>query len=406
MICLPIDALPEQLVHRTKTTRSVVSAASGVGSHRISNFTNADTEGHPHASILDDPNAQQRAAQNASMFSRYRSDVHAMRAAIEHKAQEVGQAVIQRAQDVEKVRQAYGATRDAVVQGAQAAGKKLEQTYDTTRDAVVQGAQAAGRKAEQIGQAAVQGAQAAGKKLEQTYDATRDAVVQGAQAAGRKAEQIGQAVVQGAQAAEKKVEQAYDATREAVVQGAQAAGRKAEQIGQAAVQGAQAVEKKLEQAYAASREAVVQGAQALEKKTSQAMDSLEKTTLAGTLGLSRNLNSALDRVGLGAPGSREVIAPQIDKPGHPGHDLFTQTQNRLREYNAERNVAMDEGQVKQLAASLAVQAHREGLTRVDRVAQGGNPAEIWASQNNSLALMPVSVNIRAGSNTAIEQSTQ
>ncbi|MDR0780591.1 MAG: peptidoglycan-binding protein [Pseudomonadales bacterium] len=99
-------------------------------------------------------------------------------------------------------------------------------------------------------------------------------------------------------------------------------------------------------------------------------------------------------------------SPQIDKPGHSDHDLFTQTQTKLREFNAELGVEMDSRHLNQLAASLAVQAHREGLTRIDKVDLGQTHQDMWASQNNSLALMPVSVNIRAGSNTAIEKSTQ
>jgi hypothetical protein len=58
-----------------------------------------------------------------------------------------------------------------------------------------------------------------------------------------------------------------------------------------------------------------------------------------------------------------------------------------------------------LAASLAVQAHRKDLTQISSVAQGRNTADIWARQDSKDWSL-ISINIKAGANTPIEQNTQ
>jgi peptidoglycan hydrolase-like protein with peptidoglycan-binding domain len=90
---------------------------------------------------------------------------------------------------------------------------------------------------------------------------------------------------------------------------------------------------------------------------------------------------------------------------HPGHDLFAQMQTKLCEFNARLGVEMAPHHLNQLAASLTVQAYREGFTRIDKVDIGQDRDQIWVLQN-SLAVMPVSVKVMTGVNTPIEQSTQ
>ncbi|MCW0460213.1 hypothetical protein NB717_001281 [Xanthomonas sacchari] len=61
--------------------RNPFSAVGGliVESHRMHNFLPVDGNGQPDRSVLEDPAAQQRAAQYAPMIGRYREDVESMR---------------------------------------------------------------------------------------------------------------------------------------------------------------------------------------------------------------------------------------------------------------------------------------------------------------------------------------
>ncbi|MCW0373344.1 lipase family protein [Xanthomonas sacchari] len=61
--------------------RNPFSAVGGliVESHRMHNFLPVDGNGRPDRSVLEDPVAQQRAAQYAPMIGRYREDVESMR---------------------------------------------------------------------------------------------------------------------------------------------------------------------------------------------------------------------------------------------------------------------------------------------------------------------------------------
>ncbi|WP_279362938.1 hypothetical protein [Xanthomonas sacchari] len=61
--------------------RNPFSAVGGliVESHRMHNFLPVDGNGRPDRSVLEDPAAQQRAAQYAPMIGRYREDVESMR---------------------------------------------------------------------------------------------------------------------------------------------------------------------------------------------------------------------------------------------------------------------------------------------------------------------------------------
>jgi hypothetical protein len=107
--------------------RPLETAALNLGSHSISNFTNTDDQGHPHPSILADPQARQRATQNAVMFDKYRHDVQTIRGALS----------------------ASGDVVQATSQGIDAARHGIAQ-------AVTHGAQAAQREAAQFGNAAQQ----------------------------------------------------------------------------------------------------------------------------------------------------------------------------------------------------------------------------------------------------------
>jgi pimeloyl-ACP methyl ester carboxylesterase len=149
-----------------KVARVVASAANSLDSHSISKFYNEDEHGNRNrGSILEDPKAQQRAAENANMFNHYRSDVYTARAVLSG----AGDVVRVAGQGYEYAHQTATAAGNGVMQGAQVVEKKAEQAYDTTRDAVVQG-----------------------------YGAARDAVVQGAQAVEKKAEQVSRTIGDGA----------------------------------------------------------------------------------------------------------------------------------------------------------------------------------------------------------------
>jgi len=199
-----------------------VAYDNALSSHVMTNFT-GDSE---HPSVLNDPQAQQRAAQNAPMFQHYRNDVLSYRADMTAVADKVGNTIRAVVSDKlvdgleEKFEQGLATDiRDIakIVEIGGEAMKKAEQAYDATRDAVVQGARVVEEKAEQA------------------YDATRDAVVQGARVVEEKAEQAYSAtrdtVVQGVRVAEKTAEQAYDTARNTMMQGAQAVEEKAEQVG-------------------------------------------------------------------------------------------------------------------------------------------------------------------------------
>jgi len=123
-------ALDAALPPPVKAARAVTAAAASLGSHGIGNFTNEDEQGHPHPSVLNDPQAQQRAAQNARMFQHYRSDVYTARAVLSLP----GDAGRVAGQGYDYVSQAVNATRDTMVQGAQAVEKKAEQVSRTVNE--------------------------------------------------------------------------------------------------------------------------------------------------------------------------------------------------------------------------------------------------------------------------------
>lgn len=86
-----IYATPEEVATLQRTgydnsrggweARNPFSAVGGliVESHRMHNFLPVDGNGRPDRSVLEDPAAQQRAAQYAPMIGRYREDVESMR---------------------------------------------------------------------------------------------------------------------------------------------------------------------------------------------------------------------------------------------------------------------------------------------------------------------------------------
>jgi hypothetical protein len=68
----------------TAASQQPVKAAliGAFSSHGIGNFANVDDQGHPHQSILADPQAQQCAAQHTTLFEQYRADVQTVRSGI------------------------------------------------------------------------------------------------------------------------------------------------------------------------------------------------------------------------------------------------------------------------------------------------------------------------------------
>jgi hypothetical protein len=72
-------------------------------------------------------------------------------------------------------------------------------------------------------------------------------------------------------------------------------------------------------------------------------------------------------------------APSLDQPAHPGHELFRQAQAGMRKLDATMGRTSDQ-HTDNMAASLAVAACREGLTRIDHVNMGSDHLKIWATQ--------------------------
>ena len=115
--------------------RPLETAVLNLGSHSISNFTNADDQGYPHPSILADPQAQQRATQNATMFDKYRHDVQTIRGTLSltgDLAQTTSQGIAQ----------GYEYARTATSKGIDAAGQGITQAYDSGSQMLKRGAQA------------------------------------------------------------------------------------------------------------------------------------------------------------------------------------------------------------------------------------------------------------------------
>ena len=84
-----VRALNNPLVGYSNDDRNLTNMRAPMGaatrsldSHGIGNFLNEDEDHRPRHSILDDPQAQQRAQQYAPMFEKYRSDLKLMRSGL------------------------------------------------------------------------------------------------------------------------------------------------------------------------------------------------------------------------------------------------------------------------------------------------------------------------------------
>jgi hypothetical protein len=172
-------------------------------------------------------------------------------------------------------------------------------------------------------------------------------------------------VAHGAQAVAREIEQAYDTTRDHVVEGAQAA------------------ERVVHRSYDATRQGFAQGIHATERVMNEGVRATERAAHAAA-GRAAGAYDTLTHPGSwfgGAPASPTTPA-RLDHPTHPDHALYQQARSGVHQLDTGMHRAPDQ-RSENLAAALAVAAHRQGLTRIDQVALSDDGTRAFALQRGS-----------------------
>jgi len=103
-----------------------------------------------------------------------------------------------------------------------------------------------------------------------------------------------------------------------------------------------------------------------------------------------------------------AATPSLEDARHPDHALFEQALSGVRALDAQHGHPTDQHS-RNLAAALTVEARREGLTRIDRVALGDNANRIFAMQSPASPWDPpkyASIGTMTAMRTPVAQSVE
>jgi hypothetical protein len=76
---------------------------------------------------------------------------------------------------------------------------------------------------------------------------------------------------------------------------------------------------------------------------------------------------------------RRLAAQSIDQPGHPGHSMYQQALTAIEHLDAEHGRSPDRLS-RHVAAALAVEGQRQGMTRIDHVMLSADASQAYAVQ--------------------------
>ncbi|MBS0454703.1 MAG: hypothetical protein JSS14_25685, partial [Proteobacteria bacterium] len=113
-----------------------------------------------------------------------------------------------------------------------------------------------------------------------------------------------------------------------------------------------------------------------------------------------------------APVPTPIVVPhapqsRLDEPGHPGHSMFKQAQDPMRQLDAQHNRAPDH-RTDQAAAAITAQAYKDGLRQINGVMPNADGSRLFAIDGTPGSVLSKVSNVPTvqALDTPVEQSTQ